>query len=109
MSTPSTAPDPERNAANRELSAILEEEIDGLPDAFRTVFMLRAIEELSVEEAAECLEIPEETVRTRYFRARGLLQKALAERLEAATPAVYAFHLSRCDRIVGAVMRRIGS
>ena len=101
-------PNPERRAAERELGAMLEAAIDGLPAHFRTVFVLRAVEGLSVVEAAECLDLAEETVKTRFFRARGLLRDALAERFEALAPDAYEFHLVRCDGIVEAVMGRLG-
>jgi RNA polymerase sigma-70 factor, ECF subfamily len=68
---------PESTAQGRELRQLLEAHIGALPEAYRTVFMLRAIEELSVEETAAALGIPEATVRTRYFRARNLLSQAM--------------------------------
>nr|MBP9591692.1 hypothetical protein [Steroidobacteraceae bacterium] len=71
---------------------------------FRTVFVLRAIEELSVEEVAQALEIPEATVRTRYFRARSLLRESLAQEADAALGEAFAFDGARCDRIVAAVL-----
>jgi RNA polymerase sigma-70 factor (ECF subfamily) len=69
---------PERTVQSSELRQLLEARIGALPEDYRAVFMLRAIEELSVEETAAALGIPEATVRTRYFRARNLLRKALA-------------------------------
>jgi len=98
---------PEDMAVRQEWATLIERAIDALPEAFRTVFMLRAVQEMSVAETAECLDIPEETVKTRLHRARGLLQKALLSRADAATPLAYEFHLSRCDRVVDAVFRRI--
>lgn len=68
---------PEVSAQGRELRQVLEAHIGALPDGYRTVFMKRAIEELSVEETAAALGIPEATVRTRYFRARNLLSQAM--------------------------------
>jgi RNA polymerase sigma-70 factor (ECF subfamily) len=94
-------------AVRQEWATLIERAVDALPEAFRTVFMLRAVQEMSVAETAECLDIPEETVKTRLHRARGLLQKALLSRADAATPLAYEFHLSRCDRVVDAVFRRI--
>ncbi len=100
--------DPEQRASDRELRIILEEAVDSLPSAFRTVFVLRSVEELSVSETAEMLEIPEETVKTRLHRARGLLRDALTERVGASLPNIFDFHLSRCDRIVARVFARLG-
>jgi len=77
-SLPSGAASPESDAADRQLKRRLDQRIEGLSEAYRSVFRLRALEELSVEETAAALGIPEATVRTRYFRARGLLREALA-------------------------------
>lgn len=99
---------PEDNASDRELRAILTPLVDALPDAFRVVFVLRAVEGLSVEETAECLDLLPETVRTRFFRARRLLRQALVERGTQAEKHVYEFHLTRCDRVVGRVFARLG-
>lgn len=98
---------PEQAAGDRELGAILERAVFGLPESFRTVFVLRAVEGLSVSETAEALEIPEETVKTRLHRARGLLRSSLTERAGKALPTVFGFHDSRCDRVVHAVLARI--
>ena len=69
---------PEIDAQRGEMRRLLEAHIDALPDPYRAVFALRALEELSVEETAAALGIPDATVRTRYFRARGLLRKWMA-------------------------------
>lgn len=98
---------PEDAASTRELGQLLEPLVDSLPEPFRAVFVLRAVEGLSAVEVAECLDIPEETVRTRYFRARRALQLQLEQQLMASIPDLYAFHLLRCDRIVDAVFARI--
>lgn len=101
------AADPEQSASDRQLARVLEGAIDELPDGFREVFMLRAVQELSISETAECLEIPEATVKTRLFRARGMLQKTVTARTDEAVRAAYSFAFERCDRIVAAVLRRI--
>jgi RNA polymerase sigma-70 factor (ECF subfamily) len=90
-----------------EARRLIEQKIDGLPDAFRTVFVLRALEEMTVEETAACLDIPEATVRTRYFRARGLLREALSRELDVALEDAFAFDGARCDRIVANVLERL--
>ena len=87
------------------MRSVLESAIDGLSDEFRAVFVLRAVEEMSGAETAECLGIPEETVKTRLFRARARLQEVLLEKLEPSAPRAYEFHLSRCNRVVAAVSR----
>jgi len=70
---------PEATAHRGEMRRVLAARIGALPEAFRTVFLMRAIEDLTVEETAAALGIPEITVRTRYFRARSLLRKAMAD------------------------------
>jgi RNA polymerase sigma-70 factor (ECF subfamily) len=102
------ASSPEQQASDLEMRALLENAVEGLPDEFRAVFMLRAVEGMSGAEVAECLDIPEDTVRTRLFRARGRLQEMLLASIEPALPSIYEFHLSRCDRVVAAVLARIG-
>jgi RNA polymerase sigma-70 factor (ECF subfamily) len=99
--------DPERRASQVEARAILERAIDSLPDSFRTVFVLRAVEEMSVAETAACLEIPEDTVKTRLHRARRLLRDDLAQQLDIATTDAFAFAGARCDRMVEQVLRRL--
>ena len=69
---------PEMDAQRGEMRRLLEARIDALPDSYRAVFILRALEELSVEETAGVLGIPDATVRSRYFRARGLLRESMA-------------------------------
>ena len=87
-----------------EIRRMLEHRIDELPVAFRTVFMLREVEEMTVEETADALGIPAATVRTRLFRARALLREALARDLDMATGDVFGFAGARCDRIVARVL-----
>jgi RNA polymerase sigma-70 factor, ECF subfamily len=102
-------PSPEAAASDVELRPLLEAAVDALPVAFRAVFVMRAVEEMSVDETAEALDIPAETVRTRLHRARSLLRETLAEKVESAAPSAFDFHLSRCDRVVAAVFARIRS
>ncbi|HTH72859.1 MAG TPA: RNA polymerase sigma factor [Trinickia sp.] len=90
-----------------QIRALLERKLDALPEAFRVVFVLRCVEELSVEETAQCLGIAEATVRTRHFRARSLLRESLAQELDSAERDVFSFDGARCDRIVAAVLARL--
>ena len=89
------------------LRRLLENRIDALPDGYRAVFVLRALEELTVEETAVALGIPEATVRTRYFRARGLLRESLARDIDLGMQDAFGFAGERCDRIVFTVLRKI--
>lgn len=98
---------PDSALQRSQLRQLLERRIDELPQDFRAVFVLRAVEELSVEETAECLGIPQATVRTRHFRARGLLREAVARDLDLAENEVFGFAGERCDRIVTRVLARL--
>ena len=98
---------PAASTLRAELRRLLERRIDELPEAFRTVFVMRDVEEMSVQETADLLGIPQATVRTRLFRARALLRQALARDLDTATVDVFAFAGERCDRIVSAVLARL--
>ena len=102
---PSAAPDVQ--AMRGEMRTIIEAGIDKLPDGFRTVFVLRAIEEMTVEETAAALDIPEATVRTRFFRARSLLRESISREMDVAVEGAFQFLGARCDRITEAVMARL--
>jgi RNA polymerase sigma-70 factor (ECF subfamily) len=90
-----------------EIRRALERRIDELPIAFRTVFVMREVEDMTVDETAECLSIPAATVRTRLFRARALLREALARDMDMATVDVFSFAGERCDRIVAGVLAKL--
>lgn len=98
---------PEEQAQDGEHRRLLARTIDALPEHFRTVFVLRQVQELSVEETARCLDLKEETVKTRLHRARALLRRALLEELEPSLGDVLPFEAPRCDRVVAAVLARI--
>jgi RNA polymerase sigma-70 factor (ECF subfamily) len=98
---------PEKAAARAELRTLLERKLDELPEIFRVVFVLRSVEELSVEEAAQCLDIPEATVRSRHFRAKSLLRESLAHEIDLAERDVFEFGGAHCDRVVANVLSRL--
>jgi len=98
---------PDRALVRTQLRALLERKVDELPEMFRTVFVMRAIEELSVEETAQLLTIPEATVRTRHFRARSMLRESLAREMDLAEQELFGFDGERCDRIVARVLAGI--
>jgi RNA polymerase sigma-70 factor (ECF subfamily) len=98
---------PDSAAHRSEMRQLLETRIDALPDTYRVVFVLRAVEELSVEETATSLGIPESTVRTRFFRARSLLRESLARDVDRAYGDAFGFAGARCDRIVSNVLARL--
>jgi RNA polymerase sigma-70 factor (ECF subfamily) len=98
---------PETSVQRSELRRLLEAQIDALPEAYRTVFVLRAVEELSVEETGAVLDLPPATVRTRLFRARSLLREALAQKIDLACEDAFSFAGERCDRVVARVLARL--
>lgn len=101
------ADQPDAEAMRTQMRQLIEARIDQLPDAFRTVFMLRAVEEMSVEEVAAALGIPEATVRTRFFRARSQLREGLSRDVDLAVEDAFSFAGQRCDRIVARVLARL--
>jgi RNA polymerase sigma-70 factor (ECF subfamily) len=100
-------PSPEQDAARRELRGLVERALDTLPAAFRAVFVLRALEQMSVEDTAAALGIRPETVKTRFFRARRHLREQLGAELAAALGDSFPFAGARCDRLVAAVLHRL--
>jgi len=101
------AESPPDAALRAEVRRLLERRIDELPVAYRTVFVMREVEEMSVQETADALAIPAATVRTRLFRARALLRESVARDLDVATGEVFAFAGARCDRIVERVLEQL--
>jgi RNA polymerase sigma-70 factor (ECF subfamily) len=98
---------PEKRTQRSELRRVLEQKIDQLPEKHRAVFMLRGVEELPVQETAAILGIPEATVRTRFFRARGRLREALSREIDIAFDDAFAFLGERCDSIVARVLAKL--
>ncbi|MDO8250415.1 MAG: RNA polymerase sigma factor [Rhodoferax sp.] len=98
---------PERAAMRTQVRQQIEARIDTLPDSFRTVFMLRGVEEMSVEEVATALGLPEATVRSRFFRARGILREGLSRDIDMALGDAFSFAGPRCDSIVEGVLAKI--
>lgn len=98
---------PERAAYGRELLSAIESAVNTLPLLYRTVFVLRGVNEMSVAETAECLGITEENVKTRFHRARALLRDRLEKAIGAAYSQSFQFLGPRCDTLTNAVMQRI--
>lgn len=98
---------PEPSLMRAQVRHQIEVRIDTLPDAFRTVFMLRGVQEMSVEDVALALDIPESTVRSRFFRARSLLREGLSRDIDMAMSDAFSFAGQRCSNIVSSVLTRI--
>jgi RNA polymerase sigma-70 factor, ECF subfamily len=90
-----------------EARELLEQAIDALPEVFRTVFVLRAIEKISGIETAACLGINETTVRTRLYRAQRRLRVHMARRVPTERECVFELPRSRNDQIVDRVFVRL--
>jgi len=102
------AGDPEQERRAFELAQRLERAVDALPEPHRLVYLLRQVQGLDTREVAECLRIPEATVKTRLHRARALLRAALGDDPDPAAGSAFPFGGARCDRLVAATLRRIG-
>ena len=100
--------DPERTMAQRQILGLVERATDSLPDVYRTVFVARVIEGLSMEETAALLSIKPETVKTRLHRARALVRKALDDEIGPVLLDAFPFAGRRCDRLTEVVMKRLG-
>jgi RNA polymerase sigma-70 factor (ECF subfamily) len=94
---------PESDTASGELSRLLEQAIERLPENYRTVVMMRDVEEMSTSETAECLSVTEDNVKIRLHRAHGLLRRELYSKAKISTSVTFSFHAIRCDRVVAAV------
>ena len=105
----SKEPSPEQQTFVAELREVMQRQVAALPDNFRTVLVLRDVEELSTAETAECLGISEDLVKTRLHRARTLLRDNLYRRAGVGLDSLFAFGNSRCDAVVAAVMAQIAS
>jgi len=104
----SETPLPDAAVAREQLRRLLERAVAGLPEIFRTVFVLREIEGLSVEDTSEALEIPAATVKTRLLRAKRRLQEALAPEVHEALTGTFPFAGADCAALTTRVMDRLG-
>ena len=99
-------PSPEAETMRGQVARVLERAIGKLPENFRTVFVLREVEGLSVEETAEALQIPKDTVKTRLLRARRRLQQELDPELREALHGAFPFAGADCDRLTERVLAK---
>lgn len=109
MELTARSPDPEQNASGAQLRELLEEAVLGLPENYRTVIMLRDIEELSTAETAQALDLTEQNVKVRLHRAHGMMRGWLFERIGAKAKDAFPFMGVRCDRVVAAVFARLAN
>ena len=100
-------PDPEARAVTADLMQHVEAEVAALPEAYRSVLMLREVEGLSTEETASSLEVSADVVKTRLHRARTMLRDALYRRAGVGLQSTFTFGSSHCDGMVARVMAEI--
>ena len=106
MANSDMARSPEADVMRRQVAKLLERAIARLPETFRPVFVLRDVEELSVEETAEALQIPKETVKTRLLRARRRLQQELDPELRGVLQDTFPFLGADCDALTERVLAK---
>jgi RNA polymerase sigma factor (sigma-70 family) len=99
--------DPEQGTALEEIRRLLERAVSGLPEHYRIVFIMRDVEEMSIEETALLLGLRPQTVGTRLYRARKLLRQALGDRLATVFTDTFPFAGAPCDRLTQAVIDRL--
>jgi RNA polymerase sigma-70 factor (ECF subfamily) len=102
--SPARADTPESEADMHERVALVEQALDALPDSYRTVIMLRVVQELDTEETAAALGVTADVVKTRLHRARAMLRAAIERDLDGVARSAFPFHAPRCDRVVAAVL-----
>lgn len=98
---------PEAALARGQLRDLLQSAVEGLPPIYRSVFMLRAVQEMSVDETAFCLQVSNDVVKTRYLRARSMLRDALGAQIEAQAESAFPFAGERCDQVVHHVLTEL--
>ncbi len=96
---------PLNSLMNNELKTILEKSIGELPEKYRMIFVMREIEDMSINETMELLSLSESNVKVRLNRAKEMLRNNLSAQYKS--PQVFDFHLSRCNRVVNQVMTEI--
>jgi RNA polymerase sigma-70 factor (ECF subfamily) len=106
---PARNDEPAAAAARDQVRRLLERAIEQLPEPFRLVFVMREIEECSIEETALALDLRPETVKTRLHRARRLLRTALHDTLASSLGDAFPFLGARCDRMTATVMQRLAA
>ena len=99
--------DPEESTSQAELTRLLEQSLMSSPDQYRTVLMLRDVEELSTSETAAALGLTEDNLKVRLHRGRSLLRRELLERVGTSTRDTFPFMGHRCDRVVKCVFDRL--
>ena len=82
---------PEQQYSREELTRVLDEAVQSLAPIYRTVFILRDIEELSIEETAEALQLSISAVKSRLLRARLQLREKLTRLFKKKGDGAFAY------------------
>ena len=102
-----SASNPEMDVARQQIRSLLEKAVDELPESFRVVFVLRDIEDMSIEETARQLSIRPQTVKTRLHRARARIRELLRQQFSSAYSDLFPFDGARCVRMADKVILRL--
>ena len=103
------SPNPEQNASGAQLRGFLEQAVLELPEQYRTVVMLRDVEELTTAETADALDLTVENVKIRLHRGHQMIRNLLFERIGANAKEAFPFMGIRCDRVVQTVFSRLAN
>lgn len=103
----SSSQEPDYLADQEQIKHLLQSAIHQLPDNYRSVFILREIENFSVAETALCLDVSQDVIKTRLLRARAMLREKLSSRLEPYIQDLFEFAGKRCDAVTENVLTEL--
>lgn len=98
---------PEQVAARAEIRRMVERAVDALPLDFRLVFIMRVVEQMSIEDTASALRLAPATVKSRLHRANQQLRKTLGSELTACLEGAFPFGGLRCERLTRTVLAQL--
>jgi RNA polymerase sigma-70 factor (ECF subfamily) len=107
MNIVETSSNPEQSASRAEVGQLLEEALLALPEKYRTVVVLRDVEELSTSETAAALDLSEQNVKIRLHRGHEMARGWLFSRVGTSAKTAFPFMGVRCDRVVQGVFERL--
>lgn len=96
---------PENSIIHNEVKVLLEKAIDDLDSKFKSVYFLKEIEDMSLKDVADCLNISYSNAKVRLFRAKQILKDKLYDTV--SVNGVFEFGFKRCDCITDKVMKEI--
>lgn len=96
---------PEKKMIRQEAKQLLENTMDTLDSKYKTVYILKEVEEMSINEISECLNLSPANVKVRLHRAKSMLKEKLFEL--TLNKNVFEFGFNRCDRLTEKVMGNI--